>query len=180
MNIGTSTKKLAVVAGMLAVCSLGFLVSSASARPRQGIKEVRRTHTTVIRKQPVLRTERTVRTRTIVKTQPVVRTRVIRTPPVVRTRVIHTPPVVRTRTIVRKSPNYDNRNRYVAQRSTYNGRVTYVSGGRFGINVGGNVFNVYASSGLPRSLSRGDYVGVVGVRSNSTIRSSRVYITRNY
>ncbi|RYX84367.1 hypothetical protein EON83_10670 [bacterium] len=178
MKITTPTTKLAFVAGILGVCGLGFLAPSASAAPR---RETRRTTTTrthtVTRTQPSQRPVVVNRNRTVVNHN---RTVVV-TPsrPVVVTR--NRPVVVtRNRTVVTRRSTYNNRNtRNVNQNSTWNGRVTYVSGGRFGINVGGNRFTVLPSSGLPRGLSTNDYVQVSGVRNGGTIRSNRVYITRN-
>ncbi len=183
MKIGTSTKKLAIIAGVLGVCGLGFLAPSASARPKHEKTEVRNTHTVVRthtdnRHRPEEQTTRT--TRTVVQTRPVVPTRtIVRNKPVYHTRtIVRDRPVYQTRTVVRNRPVYGTR--YRTRPSTYNGSVAFVSGGRIGINVGGNVYSVFSSNGLPRGLNRGDYVRVVGVRTGGSIRNARVYMVRNY
>lgn len=160
MNIITSTKKVALVAGVLGVCGLGFLAPSASAKPNRDVKEarrdVKRERKDLQRAQQDLQRERrenrnTNRPRTI---------------------------VVRPRTVVVRPAPY--RRPTVARPATYIGRVVSVSGRRININVGGNRFYVDSVSGLPRQLNRGDQVRVVGIRSGNTIRNARVSLVRNY
>ncbi len=64
---------------------------------------------------------------------------------------------------------------------TYTGIVTGVrSDQSFDVRIGGDTFNVYLSTRLPRQLNTGDYVRVYGVRSgNNDIRNASVSILNN-
>jgi hypothetical protein len=160
MTIGTSAKNLAVVAALLGASSFGFLAPSASAQPNRQLKAARKD---VKRESRDLRKAQQNLQREQRQSQVVVRPRTT---------------IVRTRTVVRNRPVVRNSN--TSQVVNYNGRVTYVSGRRVGINVGGNIFTVNTSSSLPRALNTGDFVRVSGLRTNNTINRARVIMVRNY
>ena len=79
-------------------------------------------------------------------------------------------------------PGYGNNgNGYNNGFRSYTGEVVnVVSDSRVDVRIGGQVYNVYISSRLPRRLDRGDIVRVSGVRQNNNdIRQADVQIINN-
>jgi len=86
-------------------------------------------------------------------------------------------------------PVYNNGNRPIYRPGNgngytgrgYVGTVTRVrSSQSFDVNIGGNTFNVYTVSNVPRALSVGDQVRINGVQQyNNDIRNASVSILRN-